>query len=273
MSAPHVLILGGHGKVALRLTPLLLQKSWRVTSVIRNKDHESDITATAKSHPENLNVLVESIEDVRSTNDATKVLNQVKPDYVVWSAGAAGKGGPVRTFAIDRDACRYYIDAAAAPTSSVKKFLLVSYIASRRSYPPWWTSEDKTSADHVNQNVLANYYKAKVAADEYLLARAKVARDQGKAFADICLRPGTLTDDEGGEGVLLGKTGSRGEVSRTDVARVASALLDTEYRGWIDLLKGNEDIQAAVDRCVSEKVDCIEGEDVEAIYKSNLALD
>ncbi|KAF3180496.1 hypothetical protein TWF225_001492 [Orbilia oligospora] len=274
MSAPHVLILGGHGKVALKLTPLLLQKSWRVTSVIRNKDHESDITATAKSHPENLKVLVESIEDVRSTNDATRVLNQVRPDYVVWSAGAAGKGGPVRTFAIDRDACRYYIDAAASPSSSVKKFLLVSYIASRRSYPPWWTSEDKSSADNVNQNILANYFKAKVAADEYLLARSKAARDGGKeAFADICLRPGTLTDDDGGEGVLLGKTGSRGEVSRTDVARVAAALLDTEYRGWLDLLKGKEEVQEAVNRCVSEKVDCIEGEDLDAIYKTKLELD
>ncbi|KAK6500891.1 hypothetical protein TWF506_003651 [Arthrobotrys conoides] len=273
MSTPHVLILGGHGKVALKLTPLLLQKSWRVTSVIRDKDQESDITATANSHAENLKVLVESIEGVRSTNDATRVLDQVKPDYVVWSAGAAGKGGPVRTFAIDRDACRYYIDAAASPTSTVKKFLLVSYITSRRSYPPWWTSEDKASADNVNQNILANYYKAKVAADEYLTARSKAARDGGKAFADICLRPGFLTDDDGGEGVLLGKTGSRGEVSRADVARVAAALLDTEYRGWLDLLKGKEDIQEAVNRCVAEKVDCIEGEDLEAIYNTKLELD
>ncbi|KAK6504683.1 hypothetical protein TWF481_006622 [Arthrobotrys musiformis] len=274
MSAPHVLILGGHGKVALRLTPLLLQKSWRVTSIVRNKDHESDITSAAgKSNLENLRVLVESIEDVKSTSAAARVLDEVRPDYVVWSAGAAGKGGPVRTFAIDRDACRYYIDAAASPSSSVKKFLLVSYIASRRGYPPWWTTEDKASADHVNQNILANYYKAKVAADEYLLARSKAARDAGKAFADICLRPGTLTDDDGGEGVLLGRTGSRGEVSRTDVARVAAALLDTEYRGWLDLLKGKEEVGAAVDRCVSEKVDCIEGEDLEAIYNARLELD
>ncbi|KAF3921375.1 hypothetical protein ABW20_dc0108491 [Dactylellina cionopaga] len=271
MSAPHVLILGGHGKIALRLTPLLLQQSWRVTSIIRNKDHESDITATAKFHPENLKVMVESIEEVRSTNDAAKVLSIVKPDYVVWSAGAAGKGGPVRTFAVDRDACRFYIDAAAA-SPSVKKFLLVSYIASRRSYPPWWNDEDKASADHVNQSVLANYYKAKVEADEYLLARAKAARDSGKQFADICLRPGTLTDDDGEAKVLLGKTGSRGEVSRTDVARVAAELLDTEYRGWVDLLKGEESVTEAVKRVVREKFDSIEGEDLERIHKTELNL-
>jgi len=271
MSAPHVLILGGHGKVALRLTPLLLQKSWRVTSVIRNEEHKSEITATAKSNPENLNVLVESLEDVRSSNDAAKVLDQVKPDYVVWSAGAGGKGGPVRTFAIDRDACRYYIDAAAS-SPSVKKFLLVSYIASRRGYPPWWSKEDRESADHVNQNVLANYFKAKVDADEYLLTRAKAARDGGKDFADICLRPGTLTDDDGGSGVQLGKTSSRGEVSRTDVARVAAELLDTEYRGWLDLLNGTESVTEAVKKAVRDKVDCVEGEDLQRIYKTELSL-
>ncbi|EPS39112.1 hypothetical protein H072_7115 [Dactylellina haptotyla CBS 200.50] len=271
MSVPHVLILGGHGQVALRLTPLLLQKAWRVTSVIRNKDHESDITATAKTHRENLNVLVESLEEVKSSNDAARVLDQVKPDYVVWSAGAGGKGGPVRTFAIDRDACRYYIDAAAS-SSSVKKFLLISYIASRRSYPSWWTKEDRDSADHVNQNILANYFKAKVDADEYLLARAKAARDNGKEFYDICLRPGTLTDDDGGNGVLLGKTPSRGDVSRTDVARVASELLNTEYKGWVDLLKGSESVEDAVKRVVQDKVDCVEGEDLDRIYSTKLEL-
>ncbi|KAK6535540.1 hypothetical protein TWF694_001994 [Orbilia ellipsospora] len=271
MSMPHVLILGGHGKVAMRLTPLLLQKAWRVTSVVRNKDHESEITATAKSHAENLNVLVESIEDIKSTNEASKILNQVKPDYIVWSAGAGGKGGPVRTFAIDRDSCRYYIDAAASHPS-VKKFLLVSYIASRRGVPPWWSEEDVKSAEHVNSKILANYFKAKVDADEYLLARAKAARESGKEFFDICLRPGTLTDDDGGNGVLLGKTSSRGDVSRTDVARVASALLDTEYKGWLDMLKGNESVEDAVSRVVKDKVDCVEGEDLNRIYATELKL-
>lgn len=82
-----------------------------------------------------------------------------------------------------------------------------------------------------------------------------------------------MTDDDGGEGVLLGKTGSRGEVSRADVARVAAKLLETEYRGWLDLLKGEEEVEVAVERCVGEKVDCIEGEDLEAIYNTKLELD
>lgn len=87
MSTPHVLILGGHGKVALHLTPLLLKKSWSVTSVIRNADHEKDIKSGNTSLPGKLNVLVNSLDDVKSAADASAVIDSVKPDYVVWSAG------------------------------------------------------------------------------------------------------------------------------------------------------------------------------------------
>lgn len=32
-------------------------------------------------------MLVESIEDVKSDDDAKKILDKVKPDWVIWSAG------------------------------------------------------------------------------------------------------------------------------------------------------------------------------------------
>lgn len=182
--------------------------------------------------------------------------------------GAGGKGGPSRTFAIDRDACKHYITASTHSTT-VKKFLLVSYIASRHSRPSWWIDEDWDAAQNVNQNVLKTYFEAKVDADEYLLSAGKCARESGKEdFLDICLRPGTLTDE--GEGnVLLGRTGSRGEVSRVDVARVAAELLETGYRGWLDLLKGDDGVEDAVKKVVGERVDCVEGEDLEKIYASH----
>jgi len=43
--------------------------------------------------------------------------------------------------------------------------------------------------------------------------------------------------------------------------------LETEYRGWLDLLKGDEEIDTAVNRVVKDKVDCVEGEDLERIYQ------
>ena len=87
MSVPRVLLLGGHGKVSLYLTPLLLAKSWNVTTVIRDPKQQDDILALGKGQKGQVDVLVESLEDVKSDADAQKVLDKVKPDYVVWSAG------------------------------------------------------------------------------------------------------------------------------------------------------------------------------------------
>lgn len=83
----QVLLLGGHGKVALQLTPLLLARSWNVTSVIRNAEHENEILALGKGAKGKLNVLLSSLDDVKSDADAKNILDRVSPDYVVWSAG------------------------------------------------------------------------------------------------------------------------------------------------------------------------------------------
>lgn len=83
----HVLLLGGHGLIAQLLTPLLLKRSWTVTSVIRVQDQVPTIEQLGAGLPGKLNVLVSSIEDVVSQDHALKILNDVKPDYIAWSAG------------------------------------------------------------------------------------------------------------------------------------------------------------------------------------------
>jgi len=87
MSSTKVLLLGGHGKVALHLTPLLLARQWHVTSVVRNPDHEQEILKLGKDQPGKINVLIESLDNVKSEADAQKVLDKVKPEIVIWSAG------------------------------------------------------------------------------------------------------------------------------------------------------------------------------------------
>lgn len=83
----HVLLLGGHGKIAQLMTPLLLNRSWTVTSVIRAQEQVPTIEKLGAGLPGKLNVLVSSVEDVTSQDHALKILNEVKPDYVAWSAG------------------------------------------------------------------------------------------------------------------------------------------------------------------------------------------
>jgi dTDP-4-dehydrorhamnose reductase len=83
----NILLIGGHGKVSQLLTPLLLARSWNVTSMIRTAEQTPTIEKLGKGQPGKLNVLISSVEDVKSEGDAKKILDQVKPDWVVWSAG------------------------------------------------------------------------------------------------------------------------------------------------------------------------------------------
>ncbi|KAK4194943.1 hypothetical protein QBC40DRAFT_317769 [Triangularia verruculosa] len=265
----HVLLLGGHGKVAQLLTPLLLKRAWTVTSVIRSQEQVPTIKKLAAGESKGkLNVLVRSLEEVKSEADAKRVIEEAgkegggegkEVDYVVWSAGAGGKGGPERTYAIDRDACIHFIRASES-IPSITKFLLVSYLGSRKVKPSWWSDEEWKAAQHVNNEVLPTYYKAKVAADEELY---RVSKKSGR-LVGICLRPGTLTLEPAGK-VELGRTkGSQGEVGRETVAVVADQLLakDGVKNCWVDLLDGGEGVEEAVERVVREGVDCAEGEEV-----------
>lgn len=153
--------------------------------------------------------------------------------------------------------------SAAARTPHVKKFLMVSYLGSRRGRAPWWDDADWDAFQHVNRQVLPDYHAAKLDADECLTA---LAEQRGADFRGIVLRPGTLTDGEAEGRVALGHTRAKGEVTRMDVADVAVRLLEKEgARGWFDLLGGEEGVERAVERVVEGNVDCVEGEDVEAM--------
>lgn len=138
---------------------------------------------------------------------------------------------------------------------------MVSYNGSRRNQPPWWNAEQWASAQKINSETLKHYYAAKLDADECLTALAK---QRGDGFAAVVLRPGYLTDEEATGRVSLGKGAAKGQVRRADVAAVAAELLGNDgANGWYDLLEGDEDISAAVERVVRDKVDCVEGEDVD----------
>ena len=281
---PRVLLFGGHGKVALHMTPLLLSKGYHLTSVIRNPDHKPEIESLASSssssspsasHKSNLSIVISSVEDLTSTA-AADLLSQTRPSIVIWSAGAGGKGGAARTKAVDETAAKHVISASVSDPR-VKKFLMVSYIGSRRGRAPWWNDEDWESVQRVNTEVLPAYAAAKIEADEHLLAvtRRRTGGEKGdKEFQMINLRPGSLTDEPASGKVVMGKTRSRGKVSREDVARVAVELVSRgDTRGYFDLLGGEESddgvgegIKDAVDRLMREEHDGLAGEDMERIY-------
>ena len=188
----RILIIGGHGKVALLLEPLLVERGDTVTAVIRNRDHEGDVRATGATP------LVADVE----TFDTDQLTNLISGnDAVVWAAGAGG-GDPSRTYAVDRDAAMRSMDAAVA--AGVRRYIMVSWIGS--------------ASDHgvAPENPFFAYADGKAAADDHLRASGLDA---------TILAPGTLTLDEPSGRLTLDPEGA-GEVSRADVAAVVAAALD-----------------------------------------------
>lgn len=185
----RILLIGGHGKVALLLEPLLVAAGHDVTAVIRNPDHADEVAATGATP------LVADIETLDAAGFADLVRDH---DVVIWSAGAGG-GSPARTYAVDRDAAIRSMDAAAS--TGVRRYLMVSYFGA--------------AADHGvdPENPFFAYAEAKAAADAHLRA---------SALDWTILAPSTLTLDAP-TGLIDVDATSSGEVSRADVAAVIAA--------------------------------------------------
>lgn len=192
----RIAIIGGHGKVALLTAPLLVAAGHEVVSIIRDPAQADDITATGATP------LVLSVEDA-GTDELTRAL--AGADAVVWSAGAAGRGGPQRTDAVDRAAAIRSMEAAAA--AGVTRYVMVSFLTAYGEVPD----------DHP----LRAYAIAKIAADRHL---------QTTDLAWTILGPGLLTLDEPTGAITVarvpkGTPTSKAPTSRGNVARVITAVL------------------------------------------------
>ncbi len=187
----RILIIGGHGKVALRLAPQLVARGDTVTSLIRNPAHETEVAATGAAP------LVADVELL----DVDQLTNVVAGnDAVVWSAGAGG-GDAGRTYAVDRDAAIRSMDAAAA--ADVRRYVMVSYFGAR--------------VDHgvPEGDSFFAYAEAKAAADAHL-------RASGLDWTIVA--PSALTLEEP-TGLIDAAADAAGSVPRADVASVIVAAL------------------------------------------------
>ncbi len=189
----RVLIIGGHGKVARHLTPLLVERSHDVTAVIRDPDQSTDVEADGASA---------LVADVASL-DVDGLTELVRGhDAVVWAAGAGG-GSPERTYAVDRDAATRSMDAAAA--AGAERYVMVSYFGAG---PDHGVPQDDS---------FYAYADAKSTADEHL---------QRSGLAWTLVRPSGLTDDPGTGAIETSRSGaSAGSVARADVALVIAEAL------------------------------------------------
>jgi uncharacterized protein YbjT (DUF2867 family) len=188
----RVVIIGGHGKIALHLSRILTGRGDEVTALIRNPAHAQDVEETGAT------AVVADVEGLDTDLIAELIRGH---DAVVWSAGAGG-GDPTRTYAVDRDAAIRSMDAAAR--AGVDRYVMVSYFGAR--------------ADHgvPRDSSFFPYAEAKAAADDHL---------RGTSLAWTILGPSTLTLDAGTGRIEVGPGLESGTVPREDVARVAAAVL------------------------------------------------
>ncbi|MGH3756599.1 NAD(P)-binding oxidoreductase [Actinophytocola sp.] len=214
----RVVIAGGHGKIALRLTRLLADRGDTVVGIVRNPDHVADVRAAGGDA---------AVLDLEQTtvDQVAEVL--AGAEAVVFAAGAGPGSGAARKDTVDRAASVLFADAAEA--AGARRFVQISAMGLDRA------------GDSGMDEVFAAYLRAKAAADADLMPRS---------LEWTVLRPGRLTDDPGVGAVTLAESVPRGAVTRDDVATVLVGLLDhPATAGTVLELVGGE---TPIDRALAE---------------------
>jgi nucleoside-diphosphate-sugar epimerase len=214
----HVVIAGGHGKIALILERLLADRGDSVTGLIRNPAQSSDLEAAGAR------AVVLDLE--RASVD--EVAEQVRgADAVVFAAGAGPGSGVARKDTVDRDAAILLADAAEA--AGVTRYVMVSAL-----------SADDRSLDDGYDEVFRAYMRAKAAADADVRARP--------GLRTTIVRPGGLTDEAGTGAVRIAESTGRGTIARADVAAVLLAVLDAPLTAGhtFEVIAGETPIATAV---------------------------
>jgi nucleoside-diphosphate-sugar epimerase len=216
----RVVIAGAHGQIARRLGRLLSRRGDSVVGIVRNPDHRADLESDGVE-PVVLDLEQASVDQVADVVTGA--------DAVVFSAGGGPNSGIARKDTVDRAAAVLLADAAAA--AGVRPYLLVSSIGVEQ------VADGATPAGM--DEVFVAYLRAKLAAEEHVLAR--------EGLAPMVVRPGGLTDEPGTGRVRLEHTTDHGQVPRDDVAAVLLALLDDPKDGLVvELLSGDTPVADAV---------------------------
>ncbi|MFC8526201.1 NAD(P)H-binding protein [Nocardia sp. NPDC057227] len=212
----RVVLVGGHGKIALLLAGLLGERGDEPVALIRNPAHGAEVAAAGARA-----VLL----DVENTDAGQLAAALDGADAVVFAAGAGAGSGAARKYTVDRDGS--VLAATAAEAAGVRRFLQISSMGAGEPAP------DGTD------EVWRAYLDAKTQAEDDL---------RGRDLDWTVLRPGRLTDDPATGAVTIGQRVGRSDIPRADVAAVLVALLDApETAGaTLEVVAGETPIAAAI---------------------------
>jgi uncharacterized protein YbjT (DUF2867 family) len=212
----RVVIAGGHGQIALRLTKILAGDGHEVVGLVRNPAHEAEVNAVGGQV---------AVLDLEKADLAAVAEVLAGADVAVFSAGAGPGSGVERKNTVDRGAAVLF--AEASERAGVRRHLQVSSMG----------------ADQVDaldpDDVFTIYLRAKKEAEDDLRSRD---------LDWTILRPGSLTNDPGTGKVLLAGNVDRGSVPRDDVALVLAGLCDTpaSIGRTLELVSGDTPVSEAL---------------------------
>ena len=214
----HVVIAGGHGKIALHLERLLSDRGDSVAGLIRNPDQAPDLEANGAR------AIVVDLESA-GVDEVAEHLRGA--DAVVFAAGAGPGSGVERKDTVDRAAAVLLADAAIA--AGVRRYVMVSA-----------RGADEAPEGDGDDAVFSAYLRAKAAADRDVLGR----RD----LATTIVRPGLLTDEPATGQVTVAEKTGRGSIARSDVAAVLAAVVDDDGTAGVtfEVIGGETPIAIAV---------------------------
>jgi nucleoside-diphosphate-sugar epimerase len=198
-----VAVVGGHGKVARHLHPLLVRAGHVPVGLVRSDAHRRELRATGVQ-ARLLDVEQASPEDFRQAFAGCQA--------VVFAAGAGPDGRADRKRTVDLEGSLKSMEAARA--AGIRRFVQVSAMVVDDPVP------EKASP------VWRAYIEAKRDADDALRA---------SPLDWTILRPGWLTDEPPTRRVCIGRGVPDGQLSRADLAAVITAVLGndgTVRRQW-----------------------------------------
>lgn len=226
MTEKRVVIVGGHGKIALLAAPKLVQAGYRVESLIRNPEHEADVRA-AGAEPVVLDI---ETADVGALSGAF-----AGADAIVFSAGAGG-GNPDRTHSVDFEAAVRTITAAQGV--GVNRYVMVSYARA---------NNDINTVDP--DNAFYAYAKAKHDADAALRESDLDYTILGPGRLTLDAATGALVvADQSGDGIDRSLSDDDKVTSRENVAEVITYVIaqNAAVRETVNFYDGDAPIAIAL---------------------------
>jgi len=213
-----ITIVGGYGKIAMHLHPILKEKGHEIRAIIRKTEQAGDLRE-AGAEP--------VICDIEEHDDISDAVGDA--DAVVFAAGAGPGSGAERKWTVDRDGAIKLIEAAKR--NGIARYVMISAMG----------------LDEPRGNeVFRVYQKAKAEADEAL---------QKSGLDYTIIKPGRLTNEPGTGKVALAPDLESGEIPREDVAAVLAEILETpETAGLtLDLVSGDISVEEAVKKAGDKK--------------------